>query len=100
MARGPTPVSVVWSVSLSQEDSEKLEQILSECELTPDIEGFEAFVGKILAEEEDAESITKPRKSRAPKTSNLEQLIAEHGPLIAAGAKAAAKVLEQRFRSR
>lgn len=98
MPRGPMPVSVIWSAALSQEESEKLEQILSELDLTPDIEGFQALIGKILSEEEDVESISKPRRSRTPKTSNLEQLLAEHGPLIAAGAKAAVKVLEKRIR--
>jgi hypothetical protein len=89
-------VSVVWSVSLTNEESEQLEQILSESGLKPGLEGFEALVRQILSgdfgDEEDEEEA--PRK---PRTDALEQLLRDHGPLIAEGGKIALEMVKKRL---
>lgn len=89
-------VSVVWSVSLTNEESEQLEQILSESGLKPGLEGFETLVRQILSGEfgDDEDEDEAPRK---PKTDALEQLLRDHGPLIAEGGKLAFEMVKKRL---
>lgn len=92
-------VSVVWSVSLTEEQSSKLEQILSESGLKPDLEGFETLVCQILSGEFGDDEDEEPAKSnpRKPKTDALEQLLRDHGPLIAEGGKLALALARKRL---
>ena len=87
-------VSVVWSVSLTNEESEQLEQILSESGLKPGLEGFETLVRQILSGEFEEDEDEAPRK---PKTDALEQLLRDHGPLIAEGGKLAFEMVKKRL---
>lgn len=94
------PVAVVWSVSLSEPESEQLEQILSESGLKPGLEGFEELIRQILSgdfgEEDDDDNEPTNRRPRA-RTDALEQLLRDHGPLIAEGGKLALEALQRRF---
>jgi len=94
------PVSVVWSASLTSEESDRLEQILSESGLKPGLEGFEALVRQILSGEfgDDDDDDDAPRESpRRPKTDAIEQLLRDHGPLIAEGGKLVLEAAKRRF---
>ena len=94
------PVAVVWSVSLSEKESEQLEQILSESGLNPGLEGFEELIRQILSgdfgDDEDDEDEPTNRRPKA-RTDALEQLLRDHGPLIAEGGKIALEALQRRF---
>lgn len=94
------PVAVVWSVSLSDQESEQLEQILSESGFKPGLEGFEELIRQILSgdfgDEDDDDNEQTNRRPRA-RTDALEQLLREHGPLIAEGGKIALEALQRRF---
>jgi hypothetical protein len=94
------PVAVVWSVSLSEQESEQLEQILSESGLKPGLEGFEELIRQILSgdfgEDEDDDNEPTNRRPRA-RTDALEQLLRDHGTLIAEGGKIALEALQRRF---
>ena len=94
------PVAVVWSVSLSEKESEQLEQILSESGLKPGLEGFEELIRQIMSgdfgDDEDDEDEPTNRRPKA-RTDALEQLLRDHGPLIAEGGKIALEALQRRF---
>lgn len=91
------PVAVVWSVSLSEQESEQLEQILTDSGLKPGLEGFEALIRQILSGDfgDDEEEDEAPRAR--PKTDALEQLLRDHGPLIAEGGKLVLEAAKRRF---
>lgn len=91
------PVAVVWSVSLSEKESEQLEQILSESGLKPGLEGFEELIRQILSgdfgDDEDEPTSRRPKA----RTDALEQLLRDHGPLIAEGGKLVLEAAKRRF---
>lgn len=89
------PVSVVWSVSLSEEESGQLEQILTESGLKPGLEGFEELIRQILSGDfgDDEDEEEQPRA----KTDALEKLLRDHGPLIAEGGKLVLEAAKRRF---
>ena len=90
------PVAVVWSVSLSAQESEQLEQILTDSGFKPGLEGFEALIRQILSGDfGDDEEDEAPRAR--PKTDALEQLLRDHGPLIAEGGKLVLEAAKRRF---
>lgn len=89
------PVAVVWSVSLSEQESEQLEQILTESGLKPGLEGFEALIRQILSGDFGDDEDDAPRAR--PKTDALEQLLRDHGPLIAEGGKIVLEAAKRRF---
>ena len=94
------PISVVWSVSLTNEESDQLEQILSESGFKPGLEGFEVLIRQILSGEfgdDDEEEDTPRERPRRPKTDAIEQLLRDHGPLIAEGGKFVLEAAKRRF---
>ena len=98
-----SPVSVIWSASLSEQESKQLDQFLSESGLKPGAEGFEQLIRQLLSgefgdDDEDNEDASKTRRFSA-RTDAIEQLLRDHGPMIAQGARIGLKILSDRFKA-
>lgn len=97
-----SPVSVIWSASLSEQESKALDKFLSDAGLKPGTEGLEQLIRQILSgdfEDESEDDKEQSRRRFSARTDAIEQLLRDHGPLLAKGARVGLKILSDRFKA-